>query len=226
MQPFFITATGTDIGKTLVMTTLCWQLKQAGKKITALKPVATGYDPNDPKSDSALILKSCGLTPSPDLMQTITPWRYKAPLAPTMAAERENALPPTLEELVAFCRDHTSLAGDILLVEGIGGVMTPVNDTHTVLDWMGELGWPVVLVTGSYLGAMSHTLTALEALRTRGLRTHVLVVNESAKSTVPLDNAVAALQKFVPQDLAIVKLPQQHKSEPWAHMPLISWMLL
>ena len=63
--PFFITGAGTEIGKTLVTTSLCWQLKQRGHQVTALKPVITGYDAKDDNNDAALILKSCGVTASP-----------------------------------------------------------------------------------------------------------------------------------------------------------------
>ena len=58
MKPFFITSTGTGIGKTLTTTSLCWQLRQQGKSVTALKPVISGYDPIDLDNDSAKILKS------------------------------------------------------------------------------------------------------------------------------------------------------------------------
>jgi len=149
MQPFFITSTGTNIGKTLVTTALVWQLRQAGKMVTALKPVISGYDPNDAQSDSALILQSYGLTPAHDLAASISPWRYTIPLAPNMAAAKEGK-PVEFEKLVAFCREHMALASDIVLVEGVGGVMVPLDNAHTVLDWMVALGWPVILV-GGYL---------------------------------------------------------------------------
>ena len=58
---------------------------------------------------------------------------------------------------------------DVLLIEGIGGIMVPLDDEHTVLDWMLVLQLPVILVAGSYLGTLSHTLTALDVLRRRGL---------------------------------------------------------
>src|SRR5271170_2710815 len=86
MKSFFITSTGTDIGKTLTTCSLCWQMRNHGKTVTALKPVISGYNPLDLNNDSAKILKSCGLTPTPVLMETISPWRYAQPIAPNMAA--------------------------------------------------------------------------------------------------------------------------------------------
>lgn len=224
MQSFFITSSGTDIGKTLVTTTLCWQLKQLGKTVTALKPVITGYHELDDGSDTALILKSCGITPTPQLMKTVSPWRFTAPLAPNMASGREGQV-ISLETLVQFCRDHAMLESDVVLVEGVGGVMSPINNQHTALDWMTELGWPAVLVVGSYLGAISHALTALVTLQSRNIMVRALVVSESPDSGVPLDDTVATLEKFVPAYIPIVKIPRQRKKdELWKILPLIHWM--
>jgi len=89
---FFITGTGTEIGKTLVTTALCWQLKERGFNVTALKPVVSGFDADDMESDSALILKSCGLKPSEKMIKTISPWQFAAPLAPNMAASKEKKI--------------------------------------------------------------------------------------------------------------------------------------
>ncbi len=224
MQPFFITGSGTDIGKTLVMTALCWQLKQAGKTVTALKPVISGYNPKDMKGDAALILKSCGLVPSPPLMETIAPWRYTLALSPAMAASREGNL-VDLPSLTAFCREHAGLASDVLLVEGVGGVMSPLSDTHTMLDWMEALAWPALLVVGSYLGAVSHALTAFEALRLRQVPVRAVIVSESELTPVPLEAMAESLAKFLPRDLPIVKMPRiVEKEEQWKYVPPIAWI--
>jgi dethiobiotin synthetase len=226
MQPFFITGTGTDIGKTLVTTTLCWQLRQMGKQVTALKPVITGYTPDDPFSDSALILKSSGLLSSPQLIETISPWRYKAAIAPNIAAAREGKPAVDVDAIVKYCREHAMLQSDVLLVEGAGGLMAPINDHHTTLDVMRTLAWPVILVTGSYLGSLSHTLSAVEVLRSRGLTIRALIVNQSEKSPVSLDETAATLQRFMPSDILIVKLPRlSGKEELWKATPLISWVV-
>ena len=90
----------------------------------------------------------------------ITPWRFAAPLSPDMAAAREGRR-LDLGDIVAYCR---AAHGDPLLIEGIGGAMVPLNDEHTVLDWIADLGAPALVVTGSYLGTISHTLTTLAAI--------------------------------------------------------------
>ena len=86
---FFITSTGTGIGKTLVTASLCWQLQKEGESVTALKPVISGYDATDLTNDSAQILMGCGVEPTPSAQEAISPWRFRAPLAPTMAAAKD-----------------------------------------------------------------------------------------------------------------------------------------
>lgn len=224
MQPYFITSSGTSIGKTLVTCALSWQLRQLGKTVTALKPVISGYHPHDPMCDSARILKSCGLQPTPEMMETISPWRFTAPLSPHMAAAQEGTS-IDFKAVVDFCREHTALNTDVLLVEGAGGVMVPLDDRHTILDWMIALNWPVILVVGTYLGAISHTLTALEVLRSRGLTVQAVVITESYERAVSLDDTAATIEKFLPKTIPIVKLPRVGVTEdPWKHVPSISWL--
>jgi dethiobiotin synthetase len=74
----------------------------------------------------------------------------------------------------------------------------PLDGTHTVLDWMAAVGAPALLVVGSYLGTLSHGLTAALALRTRGIRTLGIVVSESAEQPVPVGETAAALARFLP----------------------------
>lgn len=225
MKPFFVTATGTDIGKTLLTTTLCWQLRHEGKKVTALKPVITGFDPRSETSDTALILKSCGLAPTPDTMAAISPWRYTDPLAPSLAARKSGAPQVPFAELLGFCREHTGATSDVLLVEGVGGIMSPVDESHTVIDWMRELGWPALLVAGSYLGSISHTLTATQALAARGITLAALVISESAGSEVSLEETIEGIRPFIGDAVPVVRLPRFAASEPWKQQPLISWVV-
>ena len=218
---YFITSTGTGIGKTLVTTSLCYQLKKSGAQVSALKPAISGYDALDLSNDSAQIVASLGIEPTAQAQEAISPWRYNAPLAPNMAAAKEGH-PINFHELISFCQKAT---GDILLVEGVGGLMAPITDQHTVLDWMVELGWPIIMTAGSYLGTISHTLTAIEALRARNLPLHALIICESENSTVPLDETLTALRKFIPAKIPIVKIPRIATTEQiWKLTPNISWL--
>ncbi len=84
----------------------------------------------------------------------------------------------------------------MLLIEGIGGVMVPLDDRRTVLDWMSLLRIPIVLVTGTYVGTLSHTLSALEVVARRNIDIAAVVVNESEQSAAALTDTIATLQQF------------------------------
>src|SRR5262249_41466189 len=160
----FITGVGTGVGKTLVTTILCHQLRDLGRSVSALKPVVSGFVDDDPQSDPALILRSLGISPTKATIASVSPWRFAAPIAPHLAARREGRS-VTLEEVARFCSEPASSPASTRLIEGAGGVMSPICEDATCIDLIARLAVPVVLVTGTYLGALSHTLTALTALK-------------------------------------------------------------
>jgi dethiobiotin synthetase len=196
MSAVFVTATGTDIGKTFVTAGLVRALRRQGRTVEALKPVLSGFDrATIAQSDSAVLLGALGLQPDMAEIARISPWRYAAPLSPDMAAAREGRAVP-FEDVVRFCCDRIAAASGDILIEGVGGVMVPLDESRTVLDWMAALGLPTLLVAGSYLGTISHTLTALAALRARGLPVIAVVVSETPDSSVPLDDTAATIRRF------------------------------
>lgn len=202
MSAFFITATGTGIGKTFVTAGLLRYLRENGKPASGLKPVISGYN-GAAGSDPALLLEAVGETVSDEAVARIAPWRFRAPLSPDMAAMRENRS-IDFGELIAFCRKESDRA-ETVLIEGVGGVMVPLNAADTVLDWMAALGFPVVLVAGSYLGSLSHTLTATAALERAGVRAISVIVNDSGMGEVPLTDTGATLKRFLPRhEIAIL----------------------
>ena len=207
MTALFVTATGTGIGKTLVTCLLVRQLRTAGRRVRALKPVATGYTAETATdSDSAQILAALGEPPTDANIGAISPWRFAAPLSPDMAAEREGR---TLDVagIAAFCR-AAGAPRTILLIEGIGGVMVPLAGGQTVRDLIAAIGCPALLVVGSYLGTLSHTLTAVEALAGRGIPLAGIVVSESPESPVPLAETVATVRRLV-APAPVTGLPRQ-----------------
>jgi dethiobiotin synthetase len=110
--------------------------------------------------------------------------------------------------LVSFSRGAIAETQDVLLIEGVGGIMVPLDDRHTVLDWMAALRVPLILVTGSYLGTISHTLTALDVLGRRDLQVAAVVVSESPNSTVPLDDTAHAIARFCREKTPVLALPR------------------
>lgn len=216
MSTLFVTATGTEIGKTVVTAALCRELRAAGRPVRALKPVLSGYDPAElAESDPGVLLASLGEAVTEETVAAITPWRFAAPLSPDMAAAREGRR-LDLDEIVAFCRAQ---AGDPLLVEGMGGAMVPVCERHTVLDWIAALEAPALVVTGSYLGTISHTLTTLAAMRGRGVAIAGLVISESPESPVPPAETAQTIARHAGR-LPIAILPRLPAGpDPWRNAP-------
>ena len=206
MTAIFITGTGTDVGKTYVAASLIRHLRRMGRTVDALKPVVSGFDPALPAtSDPGILLKALGHSITPADIDRIAPWRFRAALSPDLAAQQEGKT-IDVDEVIAFCRTAIDQRRDMLLIEGAGGIMVPLDDRRTVLDLMMALQLPLILVAGSYLGTISHTLTALDALFRRNLKVLATIVSETPQSSVPLADTVAALARFANP---VIGLPRQ-----------------
>ena len=144
MTAVFITATGTDIGKTFLTAGLIRHIRGAGGAVAAIKPIVSGFDPGAWQgSDPAMLLAALGRPVALEEVERISPWRFKAPLSPHMAGKREGRA-IVFQDVVEFCR--RSMAGNrgVLLIEGVGGIMVPFDDRRTVLDLMSMLRLPAI----------------------------------------------------------------------------------
>jgi dethiobiotin synthetase len=204
----FITGTGTDVGKTFIAAALIRDLRASGAFVDAIKPVVSGFDPASlAASDSGVLLAALGRDPVVEEVDRISPWRFAAPLSPDIAARAEGRS-VDFRALVDFCRRAEAQSRGRLLIEGVGGVMVPLDAAHTVLDWMTALRAPVLLVAGSYLGTISHTLTALHVLAQRNLDIAGVVVSESAVPGASLDDTVATIGRFA-NPIEVIGVPRQ-----------------
>jgi dethiobiotin synthetase len=145
--------------------------------------------------------------------ERISPWRFRAPISPDLAARREGRR-IDVGEVVAFCKSAIDQRREILLIEGIGGIMVPLDEQRTVLDIMMALRLPLILVAGSYLGTISHTLTALDALFRRDLSLLAIIVSETPGSPVPLDETVAAIARFAEPVIGLPRQPAGPADKP------------
>jgi dethiobiotin synthetase len=207
MTAVFVTATGTDIGKTFVTAGLIRYLRVTGREADAIKPVVSGFDPaawHD--SDPAVLIAALGRPLTLDEAERVSPWRFAAPLSPHMAARQEGRA-IAYAEVVEFCRRRMAGRRWTLLIEGIGGIMVPIDDRHSVLDWMTLLRIPIILVAGSYVGTISHTLTSLEVLARRNLNVAAVVISESEGSAASLADTVATVERFA-NAIDVVAIPR------------------
>jgi dethiobiotin synthetase len=207
VSAYFVTSTGTDIGKTFVTAGLIRHLRKSGEKVSALKPIVSGFDmATAALSDPGVLLGALDIPVTPEALEDISPWRFAAPLSPDMAAAREGTS-LDFDAIVSLCQKTIAATSGTLFIEGVGGVMVPLDARRTVLDWMEALNLPVIMVAGSYLGTISHTLTALEVVARRGLTIKALVLNETGDGAVPIEETQAALGRFHPT-LTIATIPR------------------
>lgn len=181
----FFVGTDTEVGKTYQAARLVKCLRQRQVRVGVYKPVLSGLaSPSEsadgPQDDDASILgKAAGLDAS--MVSRISPQRFAAPLAPPLAAKREGRC---VDEELLLSGAHWWLNHcDFLVVEGAGGLMSPVSNGLTVVDLAHRFGFPVVLVAANRLGCISHVLLAVEALQRRALTVSAIILNRLGDSS-------------------------------------------
>jgi dethiobiotin synthetase len=202
VSAIFVAGAGTDVGKTYVTALLARQLKASGRAVLALKPVASGAPALDDAAfaatDTAQLLAAVGKEITAQTVAACSPWRFAAALSPDMAAAAEGRT-VSLDAVLGWCRERVAAAPEpaAVLIEGVGGVMSPMTSDALNLDLIKALHVPVLLVTGSYLGALTHALTALETLKAHAVTVRAVVLNESEASGVDFDATLAVLRRYV-----------------------------
>jgi len=171
-QTVFITATDTDAGKTWVTASAIRTLLKKGKQAKALKPIACGLNESGMNEDIITLLKVQNL----DETGQINLLSYALPAAPSQAAAAENEI-VNRDQLVQWCKTEADKV-DICLIEGVGGLMVPINDNWLVSDWIEAIpNAEVWLVVGCKLGAINQTLLTLEKLKQMGRSPSQIIFN-------------------------------------------------
>lgn len=170
----FVTGTDTGIGKTIVTAALLALIRSFGRKAWALKPFCSGG-----RGDARLFY---ALQDRELSLDVVNPVHFREPLAPLVAARRERRtvdIRPVVAQVHELRREC-----DCLLVEGCGGVMVPLTESHTVLDFAVELQCPAILVAANRLGALNHILLSLNELSRSKVPVAAVVLVEPSKPTV------------------------------------------
>lgn len=176
-----ITGTDTGVGKTLVAGAIAQWFVRRGRRVAVCKPCATGcvHRREGLVSEDAEFLAHCVDSRFP--LEIVCPQRYLEPLAPAVAAERAKepldwaAIDQAIQTM---CHDSS-----VIVVEGIGGIMTPMDRKHTFLDVAAWLNLPAVVVARPGLGTINHTLLTCQALGDRGVRVIGVVINRYPPET-------------------------------------------
>ncbi|HLR17468.1 MAG TPA: dethiobiotin synthase [Alcanivoracaceae bacterium] len=192
---YFVTGIDTDVGKTIATGWLAKQLLQQGQSVITQKFVQTGGHEN---SDIAVHRALMGVPPLPEDGTGLTePAVFAYPASPHLAAALEGRAVP-VEEIVA-ATNTLAERYDVVLVEGAGGLLVPLDDNVLLADVVAAQAYPVILVTSGRLGSINHTLLSLEALQQRGMEVAMVLFNryhDSADSTIAEDTC-GYLQRYV-----------------------------
>ena len=175
MRAIFVAGTDTNVGKThvcgLLLDFLLKEEIQAGYQ----KWVATG--PEFPPADLAACLRMAQLPLVPELVGTQVVYHFPLPASPHFAAERAGTV---IDPALIRARYQERLAShELLIVEGVGGLLVPLNRALLLVDLLGQLKIPTLLVATSGLGTINHTLLSLEALRYRDIEVLGVVFSDA-----------------------------------------------
>jgi dethiobiotin synthetase len=198
MKRYFITGTDTDCGKTFVTRLLLDNIAHS----VAIKPLSTGcfiQNGELTNHDAVILSEGSGLCAS-----DINPWRFTLPASPNIAAEYENKT-ITSAEIAAFCEQFVAHVAQgereqllnnikILLVEGAGGVMVPLNNEETWVDFLKCTQMPVIFVVGIKLGCLNHALLSMSVMRMHGIEVVGWIANCIDKDMIGLEENIKLLQ--------------------------------
>lgn len=197
MPGLFITGTGTEVGKTYVATLVARQLAAAGVRVGVYKPAASGCRREGGAlvcDDAAALWEAAG---RPRSLDAVCPQRFEAPLAPHLAARAEGRRVDA--DLLRRGYEAWLRESDFVLVEGAGGLMSPLSDDDYNADLAIDLGLPLVVVAPNRLGVINDALqtviaaSVIDALRPgRALRVAGLVLNDAAAKGDPSRSTNAA----------------------------------
>lgn len=193
---FFVTGTDTGAGKTFTSTVLLHALRQRGLRAVGMKPIASGSDetPEGLRNEDALALQAAS-DPRPDYV-LVNPWSLREPTAPEIAA-RLDGVEVTLPPIEAAFAQLKAQA-DVVLVEGVGGFLAPVNAVIDQCDLPRALGLPVLVVVGLKLGCINHARMTVEAVHARGFRVLGWIASDVEPTMLFPDDYFDALKAALP----------------------------
>lgn len=194
-QAYFITATDTDAGKTYIASALVSHFAQLGLKSVGMKPIAAGCEWVDGVLQNSDVhqLRQASNVDAP--LSLINPYAFQPPIAPHIATQRVG-VEIELEKIQQAFTQLSQLA-DVVIVEGAGGFLVPLNDTQTMADLAASLNIPVILVVGMRLGCINHALLSVQAIQARGLTLAGWVANQIDPNMAMLTENIQTLKQRI-----------------------------
>ena len=227
LSGLFVVGTDTGVGKTFVAAAIARAMVGAGRKVGALKPVATGATREGGAwrcGDAEALIEAIGGGVGLD---RVAPMVYEEPLAPPVAARR---MGKPLERAELMRAVGAALAwwegegrAEVMVVEGVGGLLCPLAEGMTVADLAVTLDYPLVVVARRGLGTINHTLLTLEAARMRGLRVAGVVLNGAIPTSDPIAEATnpGELARRLAGDAILAEVT--HGENPPTAIDVLDW---
>lgn len=174
MKSYFITATDTGVGKTAVTASLAACMKKRGIDVGVMKPIATGVPQKSgfKSSDVSLLVESSGVKDSED---TVNPIFLPLPVSPYDACKNLGLAVDV--NIIKEKFDRLIKSHEMILVEGIGGILTPITKNLSVADMAKMLGLEAIIVTRSTLGTLNHTMMTVNACKQYGIAIKGIIIN-------------------------------------------------
>jgi dethiobiotin synthetase len=187
----FVTGTDTGVGKTRVATALLRAFVAAGGRAVGMKPVAAGVDPAATLNADVAALVAAGNVQAP--LADVNPFAFTPAIAPHVAAKAAGRA----IDLDRIAAAYAALArrADLVVVEGAGGALVPLDEQRDMLDIASRLGLPVLLVVGMRLGCLNHALLSAVAIRARGLQLAGWVANRIDPAMAAVAESLATLDR-------------------------------
>lgn len=186
---YFVTGIDTDAGKSYATAIIARELIQSGRSVITQKFIQTGTD-DTPGTISEDIMTHRRIMGIPlqevDLDGTTCPETFRFPSSPDLAARLENRTVDLAK--IAASTEILEKAYDIVLIEGAGGLLVPLNGEYTTADYITDHNLPVMLVTSPRLGSVNHTLLTLEVCRNRGIELAGVIYNRFPETNKTLEN--------------------------------------
>ncbi len=203
---YFVTGTDTNVGKTVIACALLHGFAAQSKRVVGMKPIAAGCSDDGIHEDVRQLRAASNVLAS---LGQVNPYCFVPAVAPHLAAQFAGVI-INLERIVA---SFTELAGqaDVVIVEGAGGFLVPLNDAEDSADLATQLGLPIILVVGMRLGCLNHALLTAQAIAAQGLILAGWVANCVDENMAMLDENIAALQQRITAPLLGV-VP--HQAQP------------
>ena len=196
MKSLFVTGTDTDVGKTCVSASIVKNLRDMDIDVGVMKPFASGHKKNSNSlpQDVEILMKYSG---SQDTIDLVNPYFFEIPTSPYDAAKilvQKINLQKVIDAYNKLLSSH-----DLVIVEGIGGLMTPITQNYFVSNLISELDIDTIIVMGSKLGTVNHTLLTYEHCKQMHLKLKGFVINQTEPNGYELTNLKQQIMELTSQ---------------------------